>query len=66
MNTNPLVSILIPIYNVEKYLGKCLDSVFSQTYKNVEYVFVDDCSTDNSETVLMSKLHEYNIKEESY
>ena len=66
MNTNPLVSILIPVFNVEKYLGKCLDSVFSQTYKNVEYVFVDDCSTDNSETVLMSKLHEYKIKEESY
>lgn len=61
MNTNPLVSILIPIYNVEKYLGKCLDSVFSQTYKNVEFVFVDDCSTDNSYNVLISSIKQNNI-----
>ena len=66
MNTNPLVSILIPIYNVEKYLGKCLDSVFSQTYKNVEYVFVDDCSTDNSYDVLMSSIEQNNIPEYKY
>ena len=66
MNTNPLVSILIPIYNVEKYLGKCLDSVFSQTYKNVEYVFVDDCSTDNSYDVLMSSIEQNNIPKYKY
>lgn len=66
MNTNPLVSILIPIYNVEKYLGKCLDSVFSQTYKNVEYVFVDDCSTDNSYNVLISSIKQNNIPEYKY
>ena len=66
MNTNPLVSILIPIYNVEKYLGKCLDSVFSQTYKNVEFVFVDDCSTDNSYNVLISSIKQNNIPEYKY
>ena len=66
MNTNPLVSILIPIYNVEKYLGKCLDSVFSQTYKNVEFVFVDDFSTDNSYNVLISSIKQNNIPEYKY
>ena len=66
MNTNPLVSILIPIYNVEKYLGKCLDSVFSQTYKNVEFVFVDDCSTHNSYNVLISSIKQNNIPEYKY
>ena len=66
MNTNPLVSILIPIYNVEKYLGKCLDSVFSQTYKNVKYLLVDSCSTDNSYDVLMSSIEQNNIPEYKY
>ena len=61
MNTNPLVSILIPIYNVEKYLGKCLDSVFSQTYKTVESVFVADCSTHHSYNVLISSIQQTNI-----
>lgn len=45
MNT---VSVIIPIYNVEKYLERCLDSVVNQTYKNLEIICVNDCSPDDS------------------
>lgn len=44
----PLISVIVPVYNVEKYLGKCIDSLVSQTYPNLEIVLVDDGSTDNS------------------
>ena len=46
------VSILIPIYNVEKYIIRCLDTLFQQTYEELEYIFVDDASPDNSTTIL--------------
>ena len=41
------VSIVIPVYNVEKYLQSCIDSIISQTYLNLEIILVDDASTDN-------------------
>ena len=47
MNNN-LISVIIPVYNVEKYLGKCITSIINQTYKNLEIIFVDDGSTDSS------------------
>ena len=48
MNCDPLISIVVPVYNVEKYVGACIDSILNQTYKNVEIILVDDGSTDSS------------------
>ena len=43
-----LITIVVPVYNVEKYISDCLDSLISQTYKNIEIILVDDGSTDNT------------------
>lgn len=43
-----LISVVMPVYNAERFLSQAIKSVLSQTYKNFEYIIVDDCSTDNS------------------
>lgn len=55
----PLVSIIIPVYNVEKYIGKCCHSLFGQTYGKIEYIFVDDCTKDDSINEIYSVLIQY-------
>ena len=57
---NPLVSILIPLYNAEKYLEECLDSITAQTYKNLEVIIVNDGSSDNSLTIAERYEKKYN------
>ena len=47
-----LISIIVPVYNVENYLERCLQSLINQTYKNIEIVCINDGSTDNSLNIL--------------
>ncbi len=51
MEKNCLVSIIVPVYNVEKYLRECVDSILSQTYKGIEVILVDDGSADSSPSI---------------
>ena len=48
MQNLELISVIIPVYNVEKYIRECLDSIVNQTYKNLQIILVDDGSSDNS------------------
>lgn len=58
----PLVSILIPNYNYERYLKGCLESVLNQTYPNYEVIFSDNNSTDNSYDLALSYLPKFKEK----
>ena len=42
------ISVIIPVYNVERYIARCLDSILAQSFRDFEVVIVDDCGTDNS------------------
>lgn len=53
------VSIIVPVYNVEKYIVRCFDSVANQTYKNIECIFVDDCSPDNCNKIINKLIADY-------
>ena len=46
-----LISVIVPVYNIDKYLVKCLDSIINQTYKNLEIIIINDGSTDNSRII---------------
>jgi CDP-glycerol glycerophosphotransferase (TagB/SpsB family)/glycosyltransferase involved in cell wall biosynthesis len=52
LDRTPLVSIIVPVYNVEEYLPRCLDSLVNQTLKDIEIIIVNDGSTDNSQAVI--------------
>lgn len=44
--SNVLVSVIVPVYNVEKYIDKCIESIINQTYEHLQIILVDDGSTD--------------------
>lgn len=48
MQESTFISVIVPVYNVEEYLCKCLDSLLSQTFRNLEILLIDDGSTDRS------------------
>jgi glycosyltransferase involved in cell wall biosynthesis len=50
------VSIIVPVYNVEKYIQRCFDSVSAQTYKDIECIFVDDSTPDNCNELLKAMI----------
>ena len=58
-----LVSILVPVFKVEGYIERCARSLFEQTYSNLEFVFVDDCSPDGSVSVLRKVIKDYPHRE---
>ena len=45
---NSLISLIIPVYNISRYLERCMNSIIQQSYKNIEIILIDDDSTDNS------------------
>lgn len=53
------VSVIVPVYGVEKYISRCAHSLFAQTLEDIEFIFIDDCTPDNSITVLKSILAQY-------
>jgi len=55
---NPLVSVIIPAYNAEKYVAEAISSILSQTYKNIEVIIIDDASADST----LKIIHEYKLK----
>lgn len=59
---NNKLSIIVPVYNTGKYLEKCINSLINQTYKNIEIVIVEDCSTDNSKNIIKKFENRKNVK----
>lgn len=57
------VSVIIPVYGVEKYIERCARSLFEQTLDDIEYLFIDDCTPDNSITILKNVLEGYPIRQ---
>lgn len=59
MDKLKLVTIIVPVYNVEKYISRCLDSILSQDYPNTEILCIDDCSPDNSSQIIHNYVKKY-------
>ena len=57
---SPLISVIVPVYNVDKYIEKCVLSIINQSYKNIEIILIDDGSPDNSSKICDSLADEFN------
>ena len=57
MDSAPKISIIVPVYNSEKYLEQCLNSVLKQSYSNYEVIMIDDGSTDSSRMIYEKFVH---------
>lgn len=62
----PLVSVIVPVYNTEKYLRKCLDSLINQTLRDIEIILIDDGSTDGSCKIIEEFEQKYPEKVKCY
>ena len=60
--TMPKVSVLVPVYGVEKYIERCARSLFEQTLDDIEFIFVDDCTPDRSIEILKSVIEKYRLR----
>jgi glycosyltransferase involved in cell wall biosynthesis len=58
-DNQPLVSVIIPVYNTQKYLQDCIDSLLGQTLENIELVFVNDVSTDYSKDIILKNMRDH-------
>ncbi len=59
MSINPKVSVIIPVYKAEQYIEKCARSLFEQTLDDIEFIFIDDCTPDNSIDILKCLIRDY-------
>lgn len=61
MSNKPKISIIIPVYNAERYLSRCLDSLIHQTLKSLEIILIDDLSTDGSKEIISAYVAKYHF-----
>lgn len=66
METNELISVIVPVYNVEKYLDRCLDSLVNQTFNSLEIIVINDGTKDNSQSIIERYVNNYPNKIKSY
>ena len=61
---NEKISIIIPVYNTEKYVEKSINSILNQSYKNIELIIINDGSTDNSEKIIKRGRNEFHFPQD--
>ena len=62
----PKISVIIPVYRVESFVERCTTSLFSQTLDDIEFIFIDDCTPDNSMSIIRNQIERYRSRIEKY